>query len=88
MSIKRFEVLNWMTERLGLSGNELVLFAIMWKESKGGEKALVGDYTALSAAMGVTIPTMYNCAQKLMKRGYVVQPRKGIYAIADNLNIS
>ena len=81
---KTFEVSQWMTGTLGLSGNELILFAILWKESKHGEIAVKGSYTELSAAMGATIPTMYKCINKLMERGYIRQPRKGVFAIADN----
>ena len=33
MSKKSFEIESFMTERLKLSGNDLVLYAIMWKET-------------------------------------------------------
>lgn len=79
--IKDFKICDFMTSKLGLSGNNLVLYGIMWSESKQGTKTVAGDYTHLSAAMGVTIPTLYNCIKNLMKLGYISQPEKGYYAV-------
>lgn len=78
---KNFVIENWMVTERGLSGNELVLYAIMWKESKKGEKVVQGDYAALSAQMGTTIPTLYNCIKKLTERGLITQERKGEYKL-------
>ena len=85
---KSFMIEQWMTGGLGLSGNELVLFAIIWKESKKGEQAVDGDYEGLSQAMGVSVPTLYSCIKRLTERGVIVSPRKGVYAIADNLKVA
>lgn len=85
---KKIEIMNWMTAKLGLSGNELVLFAILWRESNQGKQKVTGDYSALSGAMNTTIPTMYNCIRKLVERGYVIQPEKGLYEISPNLNLT
>jgi predicted transcriptional regulator len=71
----------FMTAKLGLSGNELVLFSILWKESDKGQKIVEGDYTRLSEGMNVTIPTMYSCMKKLQNRGYVEQVEKGLYQV-------
>lgn len=78
---KNYLIESFMTGELGLSGNELVLFAILWKESERGTKQVEGDYTAISARMGTTIPTMYNCIRKLMDRGLVTMPVKGMYEV-------
>ena len=80
--IKEVSIKSFMTTRLGLSGNELVLFAICWKESDGGSDAFALDYSEVSAAMGTSIPTMYNCAKKLTDRGYLEpQTEKGVYRV-------
>jgi DNA-binding MarR family transcriptional regulator len=71
----------FMTAKLGLSGNELVLFSILWKESDKGQKIVEGDYKKLSEGMNVTIPTMYNSIKKLQERGYVEQVEKGLYQV-------
>lgn len=78
---KSFQIESFMTGRLGLSGNELVLFGILWKASDRGSKVVEGDYTNLSALMGTSIPTMYNCIRKLQERGYVEQVEKGVYSV-------
>lgn len=81
--IKEIKLQSFMTSKLGLSGNELVLFGICWKESKGGEQEFALDYTEVSAAMGTTIPTMYNCINKLMGRGYLLNGNgKSVYKVA------
>lgn len=80
--VKNWMIEGFMVERLNLSGNELVLYALLWKESNKGEKVVEGDYTAISQRMGITIPTMYNCIRKLQERGYVEQVEKGIYRVA------
>lgn len=81
--VKEFKIMEFMTGRLGLSGNNLVLYGLMWAESKQGKDVVVGDYTKLSAAMGVTIPTLYNCLKNLTKMSLISQPQKGIYQMAE-----
>lgn len=83
MSKKKIEILPFMTGRMGLSGNELVLFAIMWRDSDKGSKEVTGDYSRISGEMGTTIPTMYNCIKKLMDRGYVTQVAKSQFVIGN-----
>ena len=88
MITRKFEILPWMTAQLKLSGNELVLFAILWKESKQGTQQVKGNYAFLSMMMGCTVPTMYSAAKKLVDRNLVTMPSKGMYAIAESLNVS
>lgn len=76
---KNYVIESFMTGSLGLSGNELVLFAILWKESEQGSRQVEGDYTAISQRMGTTIPTMYNCLKDLVKTGILEQTGKCEY---------
>ena len=78
---KNIIIENFMTSQLGLSGNELVLFGILWKESEKGTKIVESDYAMMSARMNTTIPTMYNCLKKLVERGYVRQEEKALYSV-------
>ena len=78
---KNYVIESFMTGSLGLSGNELVLFAILWKESEQGSRQVEGDYTAISERMGTTIPTMYNCMKKLVDRGFIRQEEKSLYSV-------
>lgn len=84
--LKKIEIYPFMTGELGLSGNELVLFAIMWRDSEKGTKEVSGDYSRISGEMGTTIPTMYNCLKKLAARGLVSQTSKSQYAISSDLS--
>ena len=78
---KNIIIENFMTSQLGLSGNELVLFGILWKESEKGTRIVESDYAMMSSRMNTTIPTMYNCLKKLVERGYVRQEEKSLYSV-------
>lgn len=71
----------FMTVKLGLNGNELVLFTILWAESDNGSKVVDGDYTTLSAEMNVTVPTFFACLNKLADKGYVEKTQDKKYRI-------
>lgn len=62
---------SFMTNELGLNGNQLVLFAILWGESKKGLIEVTDDYAKYSGLMNTTIPTYYNTAKKLEERGVI-----------------
>ena len=84
--VNNFVIENFMVVQLGLSGNELVLFGILWKESSKGKKMVEGNYSHLSGLMGTTIPTMYNCIRKLCEKGYVQQVEKSLYQVTVKQN--
>ena len=62
---------NFMTSELGLSGNQLVLYAHLWAESKQGEETITNNYSRYAAAMNVTMPTYYSTLKALEMRGLV-----------------
>lgn len=68
---------NFMTSELGLSGNQLVLFAHLWAESKQGKEVIDNDYAHFSGAINVTIPTYYSTVNALIKRGIVERVGSG-----------
>jgi len=67
----KFSILKWMTNRLGLNGNELVAYAYLYEVTADGTKPYDGGYTELSEVMGTTIPTVYNTLKKLKERGFL-----------------
>ena len=69
----------WMATQTGLSGNKLVLYALIWQNSNHGKSAVPLDYTEVSGAMGTTIPTMYNCLKDLVKADILEQVGKCEY---------
>ena len=71
MTKNGFTIEKFMTERLGLSGNELVAYAYLYDGTQQGKDAFVGGYSQIAGAMGVTIPTAYNVLRKLKEKGVV-----------------
>lgn len=67
----KFYVESFMTEKLGLNGNELVGYAFLYAMTKQGAEVYMGGYTELAVAMGVSVPTTYNVMKKLVDRGLV-----------------
>ena len=73
---------NFMTSELGLSGNQLVLYAHLWAESKQGTQT-VGDYYAkYSAAINVTIPTYYSTRNSLIARNLITKNGAALRLVA------
>ena len=72
---------SFMTSQLGLNGNQLVLFATLWRDSNGGKDEVNDDYQRYSASINTTIPTYYSCMKKLEERGLLVMETKGKYKI-------
>ena len=68
---KGFEVRRFMTVDMGLSGNNLVVYAFLWNETDGGMKTYTDGYMRISEAAGVTVPTVYNVLEKLKGRGMI-----------------
>ena len=62
---------NFMTSELGLSGNQLVLYAHLWAESKQGQQEVADDYAKYSGAINVTIPTYYSTRNSLVSKGLI-----------------
>lgn len=77
----------FMTSQLGLNGNELVLFTILWAESGHGEKVVDGDYTTMSADMNVSVPTCYACLNKLCEKGYIEKTPDKKYRVSAAIGV-
>ena len=76
----------WMATKTGLSGNKLILFALLWYESKQGKEEVSPDYTQISAVMGTTHPTMYNCLKDMVRAGILLATGKNSYLITIDKN--
>lgn len=83
---KGFEVRRFMTVDMGLSGNNLVVYAFLWSETDNGEKRYTDGYTRISEAAGVSVPTVYNVLGKLKERGVIRYDdlRDGIEIVKQN----
>lgn len=79
--IKEFKIQDWMTRKIGLNGNTLVLFAILWKMSDNGTRPVAIDYREITPLMGVTTPTFYNALATLDKHQVIKKQEDGQYAV-------
>ena len=73
---------NFMTSELGLSGNQLVLYAHLWAESKQGTQTVGDDYAKYSAAINVTIPTYYSTRNSLIARNLITKNGAALRLVA------
>lgn len=81
---KKFTVFTWMASELGLSGNQLVMFAYLFDITKRGEEVFKGGYKELTSVLNTTVPTVYNTLAKLEEKGCIViegDCRKGDFGI-------
>lgn len=76
---------NFMTSELGLSGNQLVLFAHLWAESKRGMIDVADDYAKYSGAINVTIPTYYSTRNALVDKGYIKKKANKLEVIGNGI---
>lgn len=77
---KSFLVETWMMKDLGLSGNQLIMYAYLHDVTGKGTKSFTGGYTELSGALTMTVPTVYNIIGKLREKGYI-EPAGGMEEI-------
>lgn len=66
-----FIVMDWMVSKKGLSSNELLCYAFLWRETDGGKQAYKGGYEGIAKAIGCTFPTAYSVLRKMKDRGLV-----------------
>lgn len=71
VSMAKIIIEDFMTSELGLSGNQLVLYAHLWAESKQGIIDITNNYSRYAAAMNVTMPTYYSTLKALEMRGLI-----------------
>ena len=77
---KSFLVETWMMKDLGLSGNQLIMYAYLHDVTGKGRNAFTGGYAELSGALTMTVPTVYNIIGKLRDKGYIT-PEGGMEKI-------
>lgn len=68
-----FKIESFMIERLGLSGNDLVLYAYLYDVTKGGERMYEGNHRDLVSVLNCTIPTVYKVLANLEVNGLIVR---------------
>lgn len=66
-----FIIHGWMVNRLGLSGNELIVYAIIYSFSQDGESCFYGSLKYIEKTLSVSKPTAIKVLQGLLEKGLI-----------------
>ena len=72
-----YTVQGWMITKLGLSGNELICFAIIHGFSQDRKSKFGGSLNYLSAFVGCSISTIQRMLDKLSEKGLIIKVTQG-----------
>ena len=78
-----FVIHGWMINRLGLSGTDLLIYAIIYGFSQDGESVFFGSRSYLTEWTGVSIASVRRSLRLLIERGLIEQ----VYHSADNREV-
>lgn len=67
-----FDVKGWMVLELGLKGNELMAFAIVWGFSQDGESEFKGSVSYIRKFLSVSKPTAIKILVSLEEKGFIL----------------
>lgn len=79
--MEKFTIEDFMTSELGLSGNQLVLYAYLWEESKLGMVDVKNDYVKIAGLLNITVPTYYATINTLVVHGLVQKMGNGMLQV-------
>lgn len=68
-----YTVQAWMVNDLGLHGNELALYAIIWGFSQDGRSEFVGSISYIQEWLGCSRPTAIKTLASLAEKGLIVK---------------
>lgn len=78
----------WMITRLGLKGNELMIYAVIYGFTQNGEAEFVGSMKYLADWTNSTIESVRKCINSLINKGYIVKSLDGSGVNAYNAVLS
>ena len=67
----------WMITRLGLKGNELMIYAVIYGFTQNGEAEFIGSMKYLADWTNSTIESVRKCINSLINKGYIVKSLDG-----------
>ena len=67
----------WMLTRLGLKGNELLIYAVIYGFTQNGETEFVGSMKYLADWTNSTIESVRKCIKSLIDKGYIIKSLDG-----------
>ena len=71
----------WMINRLGLKGNELLLYAIIYGFSQDGQSEYYGSLRYVSEALSISRPTAIKIIRDLLKKRLIIRTKESHYKI-------
>lgn len=63
----------WMLTRLGLKGNELMIYAVIYGFTQNGETEFIGSMKYLADWTNSTVESVRKCIKSLIDKGYIVK---------------
>lgn len=63
----------WMCNDLQLSGNELLIYALIYGFSQDGESEFCGSRTYIANTFNISKPTVDKSLKSLIKKGYIIK---------------
>ena len=67
----------WMLTRLGLKGNELMIYAVIYGFTQNGETEFVGSMKYLADWTNSTVESVRKCIKSLIDKGYIIKSLDG-----------
>ena len=80
-----YVVQGWMMSELGLSGNELICYAVIFGATQGGQTLFKESRMYLSEWMNATLPTVDKCLKSLVDKKYLVKHSEVINGVRFNM---
>lgn len=74
----------WAINRLGLKGNDLIIFSIIYGFSQDGESEFSGSIQYLCDCLNVSRPTVINSLKNLVSLGYITKRVETINGVVFN----
>ncbi len=68
-----FVVSHWMTSRLGLAGNELLTYAVIYGFTQDGDTRYLGSSKYLTEAIGCSKNTAIQSLDRLVEKGFIIK---------------
>ena len=78
----------WMCKELGLKGNELLVFALIYGFSQDGESKFSGGRRYISETFDITLPTVDKVLQSLVAKNFIEKQSADDYKHTDSYYIT
>lgn len=74
-------IVDFMVDDLGLKGNELIIFALIYGFCQDGESRFYGSFKYIQNRTGISNYTVNDCLKKLVEKGYLIKNKESIKGV-------